>query len=77
MNTLSAHSGADFEAARLAPRNGEQPHGDDRVTDAREEEQSLAKTVEAAEAVVMGGARNGAMAAEAPPREGSARVTFV
>jgi hypothetical protein len=38
MNTLSAHSGADFEAARLAPRNGEQPHGDDRVTDAREED---------------------------------------
>ena len=38
MNTLSAHSGADFEAARLAPRNGEQPHGDDRVTDARGED---------------------------------------
>jgi hypothetical protein len=41
MNTLSAHSGADFEAARLAPRNGEQPHGDDRVTDAREEDDRL------------------------------------
>jgi hypothetical protein len=44
MNTLSAHSGADFEAARLAPRNGEQPHGDDRVTDAREEDDSSSGT---------------------------------
>jgi len=33
----SQHSGADFEAGRLHGRNGEQPTGDDRVEDAREE----------------------------------------
>jgi hypothetical protein len=48
MNTLSAHSGADFEAARLAPRNGEQPHGDDRVTDAREEDGARRNALELA-----------------------------